>query len=176
MRSEASSTTGATSGGTEPSSTSTAREPDAASTTTLVPAATSTETDEMPSFELGTGLGRFVALADGDALELVAGLQGGWHVDVAVRTTGVEPDGLTLTYEAFDAESGASLSHRTFAALESANVLWTQAGWVRVGDRVVFDITAAKEVVGALVCLRVEAEGPTFDAVDERCVVITPPP
>ena len=118
MRSEASSTTGATSGGTEPSSTSTAREPDAASTTTLVPAATSTETDEMPSFELGTGLGRFVALADGDALELVAGLQGGWHVDVAVRTTGVEPDGLTLTYEAFDAESGASLSHRTFAALE----------------------------------------------------------
>lgn len=39
--------------------------------------------------ELGTGTARFLPVADGDALEMIHGAQGGWHVWVSVRTEGL---------------------------------------------------------------------------------------
>jgi hypothetical protein len=39
--------------------------------------------------ELGTGTARFVALADGDEVAMVHGAQGGWHLWVSARATGM---------------------------------------------------------------------------------------
>lgn len=47
---------------------------------------------EEASLELGTGTWRFEPVADGDAVPLIRGAQGGWHVWVAVRTNGMERD------------------------------------------------------------------------------------
>ena len=38
-----------------------------------------------PWLELGTGVTEFEPLDDGDDIELVAGAQGGWHLDAALR-------------------------------------------------------------------------------------------
>lgn len=42
-------------------------------------------------FELGTGTWRFDSVADGDTLELVRGVQGGWHIWVSARVRNPEP-------------------------------------------------------------------------------------
>lgn len=46
--------------------------------------------------ELGTGETEFVPVAEGDPVELVAGLQGGFHVPVSFRAYGYASDRLTL--------------------------------------------------------------------------------
>lgn len=39
--------------------------------------------------ELGTGTARFVPLADGDEVAMVHGAQGGWHLWISARATGM---------------------------------------------------------------------------------------
>lgn len=149
----------------EPSSTSTS--------TSTATSTTSASGAAQPAIELGTGLSAWQELADGGSLELVAGFQGGWHVDVSVRGEGLAPDDLWLNYEARDARSGAALSFVTQARLNEANVLRDDDGlWLRLGDRVVFDIEGPESLVGHEVCLAVTATSATWGGEDERCVVI----
>lgn len=125
-----------------------------------------------PVVELGTGVAGFVALTDGDPVELVAGLQGGWHLDVSVRFDGMGPDGVLLVYEAVD-ESASRISYVTQALLEERAVIEVASGgWERVGDRVVLDLIDATSLVGSTVVLRVTAElgGQTWS--DERRVTV----
>ncbi len=136
------------------------------------PASTTNPPMMEASFELGTGLTRWQALAEGDSIELVAGPQGGWHVDVSVRGAGVEPEGLRLDYYARDAEDGAELSYVTSSQLIEGSVLPADEGWLRLGDRVVFDIDGPEEVVGADICLIVEISGADWQAEDQRCVTV----
>ncbi len=124
------------------------------------------------SLGLGTGLTRWRALAEGDPIELVAGPQGGWHVDVSVRGAGVESEGLRLDYYAIDAESGDELSFVTSSQLTEGGVLPADEGWFRLGDRVVFDIDGPEDVVGRDVCLIVEISGAAWEDEDQRCVTI----
>lgn len=49
--------------------------------------------------ELGTGTARFEPVADGDALPMIRGAQGGWHVWVSVRIEGMDVDLASLTLE-----------------------------------------------------------------------------
>lgn len=128
--------------------------------------------DVEPLLELEAGLTECRPLVDGDPVELVAGFQGGWHVDLCVRGEGLAPDGLWLDYEARDPQTGASLSYETQALLGENNVLWTDEGWLRLGDRVVFDIEAPEQVVGSEVCLFVEVDGESWSGEDSRCVTI----
>lgn len=109
-----------------------------------------------PTVSLGTGTDGFSELGDGDSVELVSGLQGGWHVDVAVWGDGFEPDGVTLVYDAVTSD-GERVSFATQAGLQSESVLDAESGWIRVGDRVVFDIDSAADVVGETVIVRVAA-------------------
>lgn len=44
-----------------------------------------------PSVEIGGGLERFEPLVSGDALEVVAGIQGGYHVNASLRAVGIDP-------------------------------------------------------------------------------------
>ena len=59
--------------------------------------ATSTASEAAePAIEFGTDLSGWRDLADGGSLELVAGFQDGWHVDVSVRGEGLAPDDIAL--------------------------------------------------------------------------------
>ncbi len=121
--------------------------------------------------ELGTGTNAFLPLAVGGDVEIVEGIQGGWHIDVAVRFGGFDPDGVQLSYEALDG-SGQRVSYETRAELSSRGVLSEDDTWIRVGDRVVLDIRDARDLVQTTVTLRVTA---TLDAQswsDERSVLV----
>lgn len=100
-----------------------------------------------PSVDLGAGLTAYRDLADeGETIELVRGPQGGWHIDLGVRVRGFAPDDLGLTYT-------ATTSDRVFGQVryevrDGRKFRPTVEGWVRPGDRVVFDIADPSEVVG----------------------------
>jgi|GEM_PF-2388452 len=140
-------------------------------TTATSSAASSTEALE-PTLELGTGQLRWEPLEEGGVLELVAGPQGGWHVDVALRAADVDPDGAMLRYEAVWFETREPLSYETLATLSADNVVWTDTGWERVGDRVVFDIEDPEVVVNQTVCIVLELQSMTFTGDDERCALV----
>ena len=122
-----------------------------------------------PWIELGTGQYLFGSLSEGDDIELVAGPQGGWHVDVSLRFGGFGPSGIVLSYEAVH-ENGEAISFVTQAVLSSKSVLADGEGWQRVGDRIVLDIAAPAEVVGSSVVLHVNATLSEQSWVDQRTV------
>jgi hypothetical protein len=137
-----------------------------------------------PSFVVGaaaTGAGwvtlgavatSFVDLADGDPMELVAGPQGGYHVDVALRFGGMGPGGVVLSYDAVDPATTERVSFVTEGTVTAASVAALDDGWERLGDRVVFDVRSPDEVVGRELVLRVTASLGGFAVSDERAVVI----
>ena len=122
-----------------------------------------------PWIELGTGIASYTELADDDTIEIVAGPQGGWHLDVALWFGGFGPNGVTLGYEAVTTDA-ESISFLTQAKLQEANVLEANEGWHRVGDRIVLDISAAEEVNGDTLILRVTAVLGAQTWSDERSV------
>jgi hypothetical protein len=124
-----------------------------------------------PFVELGAGYPDFESLADGQSVELVAGPQGGWHIDTAVWFGGFGPNGITLTYDAVDT-SAQRVSYITQGELYETNVLAADEGWYRVGDRIVMDIDRADEVVGQELILRVTAALGEQTWSDERSVYV----
>jgi len=127
------------------------------------------ETRGEPWIELGTGTMRFEPVAEGSDVELVAGLQGGWHLDVSVRFGGFGPDGVSLVYDAVSA-GAEPISFRTEARLSAASVIEEADAWVRLSDRVVLDIADPSDVVGTEVVVRVSATLGEHRASDERIV------
>ena len=124
-----------------------------------------------PWVELGTGATTWSPLEDAGPVELVAGPQGGHHIDAAVWFGGFGPGGVVLLYEAVDADA-ERVSFVTEAVLVEQNVLVADEGWYRVGDRIVLNIDDAQEVVGVELILRVTAAmgGSTWS--DERRVLV----
>lgn len=124
-----------------------------------------------PWIELGSGPYAWGPLSEGDPIELVAGPQGGWHLDTALWFDGFGPDGVTLVYDAVTPEA-ESVSFSTQATLMSSNVLPAEEGWHRLGDRVVLDIQDPSEVVGSELVLRVTAsiEGQSWS--DTRQILV----
>lgn len=123
-----------------------------------------------PHVELGTGTSSFVPLEPEAPLDLVYGPQGGWHVDVAIRCDGVDPEGALLTYAA-EGPEGDFLHYPVTATLMPALVFDTDTGWERLGDRIVFDIDQPEDVLGAMLTLHVQVENGgdlTADSVDVR--------
>lgn len=91
------------------------------------------------SIELGTGTASFRSIPfDGAELELIHGPQGGYHIDVAVRWSGLHPEGLRLRYETRRASDDERLALAEFL-LHPGLVARDGAGWLRTGDRTVFD-------------------------------------
>jgi hypothetical protein len=120
--------------------------------------------------ELGTGRFSYEPLQD--EIEVVAGPQGGWHVDVSLRFGGFEPDGVVVVYDAVDANTADAVSFTTVAQLSQTSVLPADDGWERVGDRVVLDIATVDEVVGRDIVVRVTAEVGEGTWSDERPVTV----
>ncbi len=131
-----------------------------------------TEDTGPPWLELGAGLGSFRSLAEGDSIELVHGAQGGWHIDLALRFGGFGPDGVHLSYSGADPESGAQLSFVTEALLQERLVRPTDDGWERVGDRLVFDIADATEVIDRELRVEVTVSLDSEQWADSRTVLV----
>jgi len=129
--------------------------------------------DPQPAWlELGAGLSAFQSLEQGDPIELVQGSQGGWHVDLALRFGGFGPDGVQLRYRALDPESDSELSFATEAVLQERFVRPIDGGWERLGDRVVFDIAAADEVLATEVLIEVTVNTDADSWSDSRGVLV----
>lgn len=114
------------------------------------------------SVVIGLGVVDFTATNDGDDAELVAGPQGGWHVDIALRLFNVEPDGALLTLQGFDADTGDALTVPIARRLTRSRVRRVDDHWLRLGDQMVFDVGDPAEVTGRNVRLSAtiaEAEG-----------------
>lgn len=101
-----------------------------------------------PWIEVGLGRTAFVPAAAGDPAPLVYGPQGGWHIDVAARFGGFRLEEHALRWEAADAETGAPVAFVTDARITPRSVLDEGSGWLRLGDRVVFDVAAPAEIDG----------------------------
>jgi hypothetical protein len=65
-----------------------------------------------PAADVGTGADRFIALRDGDAVPIVMGLQGGYHVWGSVRASNVASQNVTLRFALYHADDAAPLTVR----------------------------------------------------------------
>ena len=125
-----------------------------------------------PWVELGTGTTAWQPLDDGASVELVAGSQGGWHIDATTWFGGFGPAGVQLVYEAVGTDA-KPMSFVTYAEVFESSVLEADDGWHRVGDRIVLDIASPDEVVGETLVLRVTVALGEQTWSDERRVLVT---
>jgi len=69
-------------------------------------------TPETPAvLELGSGSWRFEPLEEGQAVSMVRGAQGGWHVWLSFRASGMESDRATLEIESQVADASRPPQH-----------------------------------------------------------------
>jgi hypothetical protein len=124
-----------------------------------------------PIVEIGTGQLAWEPLASEAPIELVAGIQGGWHLDASLWFDGFGPGGVTVTYDAVDTNA-ERVSFTTQAVLTEDSVIEAEPGWHRVGDRIVLDIDAPEDVVGRTLIVRATATLDGLSWSDERRVVV----
>jgi hypothetical protein len=107
--------------------------------------------------DLGTGETALVPLTDGGTIELIYGPQGGWHVWASVGIYGIDPQDRVIRYTATSTD-GTVLASAGYA-LMTRNLVADGDGWLRLGDRVIFDgITGPSDVVGRTIVLRATLE------------------
>ena len=103
----------------------------------------------------------FSRLTDGTTMEVVSGIQGGWHVEPALRMTDVSRDSFitVVTYTITDADTGDQISQSPSMYRIDAGA-WEMDGnaYIRLRDQVRFDVSSASEAAGRTVELRVKVE------------------
>jgi len=142
-----------------------------------------------PDLQLGTGVDAFVALDDGDEVEVVFGPQGGYHVDGSLRVQGIDPgdeDDLgdprnPLTVFQVRREDGAIVS-----GLQGAEAIEFRQGirtaempgtYEMVGRRILLDIRSDAELEGQTLTISVSVEDANgVDLYDERAVTAVASP
>ena len=85
-------------------------------------------------------------------------------------------DGAFLTYDAFDPDSGELLNYSYEATLSEALLQEQEDGWLRLGDRVVFDVASDTDVLDRTIRIEAtltDAAGNTWQ--DTRTVVVVSP-
>ncbi len=109
--------------------------------------------------ELGTGRANFIEIpTSGASMELVAGPQGGWHLDVSVRLYDITVEGLLLSYRT--EQDGTTISMPGEFLLSERRLIRDGDRWLRQGDQLIFDILGPEEVVGETVDVFVVAAPP----------------
>lgn len=111
-----------------------------------------------PIVEIGIGRDSFESLVSDGDIELVAGPQGGWHVDLSVRLHRLAVVDVPLTFRTRDPDSQREIGYpfRTFLTPAGVTELGGDA-YERVGDRVVLIVEAPSEIVGRALVAEVEA-------------------
>lgn len=125
---------------------------------------------ETARIEIGTGLTEFIEVPDGGDTELVAGPQGGWHVDIALRLYDLEPEGLFLRIEGEDADTAERVAIPIERVLTARRVRPQGDHLLRLGDQLVMTITMPSEVVDRDIRIRLVArpEGVSGEVMAER--------
>lgn len=98
-----------------------------------------------PALVLGTGETAFVEVADGGELELIHGPQGGWHVIVAARLSGFDPDGMVLTLGVYE---GDTTLIELPMAIAGRRLVRDGLAYLKLNDFMIFDIVGPDEIVG----------------------------
>jgi hypothetical protein len=100
-----------------------------------------------PRVQIGTGTSAFVELpASGGLIELVHGPQGGYHVELAARIWGLDPEALRITYRVVRRSDGVVLSATPYV-LSPARVVQEGDHLLRTGDIAVLDVAGPMDVV-----------------------------
>ncbi len=98
--------------------------------------------------EMGEGTSRFEPLTDGQDVELIAGVQGGWHINLTGRLYGLTLDGITLDYEAVPVGGTAPISMPTELVLDATDFVPDSGAFLRAGDFLIMAVEDPAEVVG----------------------------
>ncbi|MCC7541237.1 MAG: hypothetical protein IT379_33780 [Deltaproteobacteria bacterium] len=98
-----------------------------------------------PALEVGTGGTVYERVEDGGAVELVHGPQGGWHILLAARFRGMDPEGVLLSYQVLRADGTTPLNERFSVRLRRSTVSPSGAWWNRTGDLGVLAVMGAEE-------------------------------
>lgn len=114
-----------------------------------------------PRIEIGTGIVDFVEVPRGGDVELVMGLQGGWHVEIAFRLYGLDPESLRLMIRGTRAGTEEEVIVPIDRTLTARRVEERDGYLLRTGELGIFTIEAAEEVIGADVLISVAATPPT---------------
>jgi hypothetical protein len=124
-------------------------------------------TAEGPRVELGTGVANFVEIPVTDPeMELIAGPQGGWHLNVSARLYDLTIPDLLLTYRA--EQDGVTVAGPVVFLLSERRLVRDGERWLRQGDQLIFAITGPADVVGERVDVIVLAEPTDGPAVSDR--------
>lgn len=99
-----------------------------------------------PLLEVGTGGTSFEAVAEGGPVELVHGPQGGYHILLAARFRGLEPDGLVLSYQVFRGDGTTPLNERFSVRLRRSTVTPSGDFFNRTGDLGVLGVAGPADV------------------------------
>jgi hypothetical protein len=125
---------------------------------TVAPDAGSAPDAGGPRVELGTGTSAFVPIPESGAeLELVAGSQGGFHVDLTARLWELEIDGLLVSYEAVPVGGTTPISVPTEVELNTSRVVPEGDHFLRAGDFLQLEVSGPADVVGMELEIRVRA-------------------
>lgn len=122
-----------------------------------------------PALTLGTGDTTFEMLTEGGDIELVHGPQGGWHVVVAARFSGFDPDGAVLTFEVRD---GDEVLVSIAMALLERRLTREGLAYLELNAFAIFDITGPDAVVGRTVTLSANIRAGEIELTDERTATI----
>lgn len=123
--------------------------------------ATSPPDSSGPRIEIGVGVTEFVPFEDDAPIELTAGPQGGYHVNVTLRFWGLEADDLLIGLEGWDDASDTERTVPVDRVLTRRRVIVSGDHFDRVGERLIFTTFTPEEVVGLR--LRVEATATPLD-------------
>ena len=120
--------------------------------------------------EIGTGIGEFVALADGDPVEVIFGAQGGYHIWTAVLVWGIGTDEpvrirLTARLEAGGTAVGPASEPRVLLGSPNAEGARARSGLFNFIDDP--EVIRSKRTI-----LRAEVSACGMSGADER--VVTP--
>lgn len=128
-----------------------------------------------PSVVLGTGTSAFEDIPmTGGELELVGGPQGGFHVFVTARIFEMDPDGMTLTFDATNVATGENVGTPASFNLVLARIQREGDHFVRAGDFLILDNMSPDAVRGLTLDVRVtaqEADGGLM-ATDHREILV----
>lgn len=124
-----------------------------------------------PSLSVGTGESTFVPLVEGDALELVHGPQGGWHVIVSARMSGLEVDGAALVIEVL-AAAGEDVLARVSLSLLARRLERDGPSYLKLDNFLIFDVSGPSEIADRQVVVRARLEAGGIVLTDERTVTV----
>ncbi|MFP6683734.1 MAG: hypothetical protein VB934_03440 [Polyangiaceae bacterium] len=120
---------------------------------------------------VGHGQTDYVPLANGDAVELVYGPQGGWHLNLGARVGGIGPDSVILTYRVWD----AARTHQVGYPIKMVPTLRPSPdddSFEQCGIRVVLAIGAPEDVVQRALLVETELIDGPLVVRDARSVLI----